>query len=315
VPLPPPGTEAPKPKNDVPKYTSMLDDPQFKDMFKVAETRAALQLGFTYLEDISKEITDFLRTVRENDLVLLSESDISPVRMLFAFNLLKHRLLNGQQLEETTLEPHCILILTESIELAPTQLSKIVDFVMKGGQILSFNSATTILEQAFPGYIRSKHGFTTVNKPVEIEVTGKADKELFSQYLPPHNKVTRMEGIRRFEIVDAPISLDLLLVKEVKPTQIPLAVHWTQGQGQVYHLLLSHVVDRQFFDVVPTRDSIQKIFKKHIEDRQDLRGSTKLAFRTAMNCGFHNSVNLALAYQPFLQFIFTLIAKLYHTHS
>eukprot|EP01121_Diplochlamys_sp_Union-15-3_P014980 TRINITY_DN485_c0_g1_i2.p1 TRINITY_DN485_c0_g1~~TRINITY_DN485_c0_g1_i2.p1 ORF type:complete len:332 (-),score=45.36 TRINITY_DN485_c0_g1_i2:20-1015(-) len=306
VPLVPP---IPTIENPVKKYVTMLNDPSFAEMFKIAETRGALQLAFMYLENVQKELVEQVKQFTEHNVIILSESDTSsPVRMLFTFNLIKHRLINRQQLEESTydtLNENNVLILTESLDLTSDQSRKITEFVERGGLLLSFNTATTIIEKAFPNYIASKDGSTTVNKAISIEVTDNADKEIFSLFVPPNHKVTRLEGIRRFTVQNE--EQIKVLVKEVVPTIIPLAVRWSYGSGTVYHMLLSHVVTKSFVEILPTKDSILNVLKNHINEKDELSESTKVAFTTATNCGFFTSVTLALAYQPFLVLLFKLI--------
>jgi len=198
------------------------------------------------------------------------------------------------------------LILTTNSALNESQLQKIMQFVESGGVVLSFNKAVAIISGLFPDTISFKKGESTLDKKIELEVHDTDDKHLFLglQNASQRKKATRFSGIRRFQVTEN--SDSIVLVKETKPSQNPIAMRIKHGHGFIFHFI--HVGTDEVMEL-RSKDRAQ-FYCKQVEEGPNINSATKSAWKTALLCSQWGSFYLAISLLPFLDIVFGIINKL-----
>lgn len=105
--------------------------------------------------------------------------------------------------------------------------------------MVSFNKAISVLAAAFPGVLTFRHGETTKDKHVTLDVPESDDQNIFMGLAnaSQNNRAMRFIGTRRFNVVDE--AATQVLVRESHPTPDPgpLVVKITKFEGKILHFV------------------------------------------------------------------------------
>eukprot|EP01126_Amoeba_proteus_P001025 TRINITY_DN10293_c0_g3_i6.p1 TRINITY_DN10293_c0_g3~~TRINITY_DN10293_c0_g3_i6.p1 ORF type:complete len:287 (+),score=41.87 TRINITY_DN10293_c0_g3_i6:84-944(+) len=218
-----------------------LYDAKYMHFVKVAEHRAAFQLALRYFRDANPTLGSIFDGLTDKEIVLLKgeKDDLDPIQLLFVSNLIPHTSVDCTHLSRFRLSPRQILMIsTDCPNIEEEGLRRLVDFVTYGGTILSFNKAISVLDLAFPQMVTYRHGETTLDKKITLEVPESDDQQLFMGLINANErkKATRFCGSRRFAVVGDDSRVQVL-VREVDPAPTPLAMKISISQGQIFHIL------------------------------------------------------------------------------
>lgn len=161
-----------------------------------------------------------------------------------------------------------------------------------------------------------------------------------------HRQMVRLHGLQRFEVIDADNQVQVLITETAPQPDQPLLVKLSSpsssadaaptkpkggrgskktpqkqapvSSGAVYHGTTTHLVAKvgeqgrtsfqPLSDMLPVHS--KALAQKCIEDiakTEPLPASTITAWKAALQCGFAENINVAVSYQPFLHYLFTLL--------
>eukprot|EP01124_Arcella_intermedia_P019109 TRINITY_DN2624_c0_g1_i3.p1 TRINITY_DN2624_c0_g1~~TRINITY_DN2624_c0_g1_i3.p1 ORF type:complete len:273 (+),score=35.59 TRINITY_DN2624_c0_g1_i3:59-877(+) len=130
-----------------------LYDRKYQDYIKNAEVRTAHQLALAYFRDANPLLGACLHEFRERDVVVLDredkpqQSNNNTIHLLFVKNCLRHVNVTSEEFEDIQLNQSQLLVLSDDVGLSANSISKINQFVVSGGLVLSFNKAISIVSK------------------------------------------------------------------------------------------------------------------------------------------------------------------------
>jgi len=282
-----------------------LYDAKFQQYMKEAETRIAHQLAIAYFRDIYSNLGSLLNEFNGRDIVLLDKDDksnINSMHLIFTQNCLRHINVTAEEFEDIQLSSSFqTLILSDEVKLSDNIISKVANFVTDGGLVISFNKAISIIDQAFPLHIKYRHGETSTDKLIEIDINDGEERNLFENL--EGRKCVRFAHTRRVELTGNPAVT--VLLSETAPSPSPLLLKLQSGAGLVFHLLpigTNEVME------LHSKDATQR-YLKQVENDPAVSEQTKMAWKTALAASHGDSFYLALSLIPFLEIIFGIIKK------
>jgi len=293
---------------------------KYLEFIKKSEKRIAYQLAYLYICDLNPLLSVFfVEKINEKDLLIISDSEDNPVYCQFAFNILKAQIQTSKTLVDN-IKAHDIetniLILCHDFPTDFEVETKIRRFVENGGILLSFQTASALIDKLWPGLIKYKNGLTTVEKQIEIEVLpDDDDTPLFSMFraAQQHKQIFRRDGLQRF--VSRNPDIVTTLMKEKGPTETALAVRFERGSGVVYHLSVPwlgtyHLINpelRQESKKLLPKEIAAKLLKQLSNERLPTAIN---AWRLAHSCGFFNAMTEGITLIPSLHTTLELVYKL-----
>lgn len=111
-------------------------------------------------------------------------------------------------------------------------------------------------------------------------------------------RVYRREGVRRFSASEE----CQVLIEEVAPAKIPIAVRFQHGSGSLVHMV--EFVGKEVDDLRSVSKAAQIV---QDIDSQCKRPDTGLCWRNTKSCHQHDSFYLGLALQPFYEAFFNIL--------
>jgi hypothetical protein len=138
---------------------------KYQEFIKKSEKRIAYQLAYLYLCDLNPLLSVFfVDKLNEKDLLIINDIEDNPVYCQFAFNIVKSQVQTSHSFIQNT-KAHDIetkiLIFCHEFPLDLEVLTKVRNFVQNGGVLLSFQTASSVIDKLWPGLIKYKHGLTT----------------------------------------------------------------------------------------------------------------------------------------------------------
>jgi hypothetical protein len=138
---------------------------KYQEFIKKSEKRIAYQLAYLYICDVNPLLSVFfVEKLNENDLLIINDIEDNPVYCQFAFNILKSKVQTSHSFIDNT-KAHGIetkiLIFCHEFPLDLEVQTKVRNFVENGGVLLSFQTASSVIDKLWPGLIKFKHGLTT----------------------------------------------------------------------------------------------------------------------------------------------------------
>lgn len=289
-------------------YYYMKEENYVNEMTQI-ERRVAMQLAYTYAKDIDSMIGSVESWLKEDNIVIIGDDDLSFVSLLFNSNLLNYKKISTDQIEEHTFNPENQIVIISDSPLEEQKSSpKLSEYVKNGGTLISMNTGGNLLSNTFPGAINPKKGVSSVDKIVTLEVNEleNASMSSYSKALGEELLIVRRRGIQRFDVLDTNVKVLLTEVGPI-PNQ-PLAVTWKVGAGTIYHMITSHIVsmDAQkgtnfqgISDILelPSKETASTFLKKlETVNPEDPPLATMKSWKAAYIAGFYSPINIAKSF-------------------
>lgn len=151
----------------------------YKQKMRKVEYRVTYQLAHNYIEDMNETIRSFEQSLGTDDIVIIYDDEESIISIIFKYNMINHKRVKIDEIDTLELTPgkQAVILSDAPIDLKDDikGLDKLADFVNKGGFILSFNTGGVLLNKIFPNKIKLRNGVSTVDKPINVELS--IDKE------------------------------------------------------------------------------------------------------------------------------------------
>lgn len=187
------------------------------------------------------------------------------------------------------------------------------------GLVLSFNKGISVIADAFPGLVSFRHGETTKEKHITLEVTDSEERNVFMGLAnaSQNNRAMRFIGTRRIGVVD-PTAVEVL-VKEVEPTPdpCPLVIKISKFEGKIFHFspvgtdvcLLCFTSDLLQEPLQTKSKDRAREYLKQVEGLPHISEPTKVAWKTAFSCQQFESFFIAISFLPILDIIFGILRQ------